>query len=310
MEILATVLPIIVPLLSAIALGILARRKQILSPQAVQGLQDFAVKICLPCVLFNAYLRSSFGFETLTAMALLLPLMLVSSLWSFRARRGRRFPYHNLPMLFSSKESGSLGIPLFLALFGPDKAFHMSAFDMAQAILAISVIALLAAAPGDTPSPRRIARRVATSPLLLMSLLGLTLNLTGAAAYLDRVGIGPILTESTGLLAQPVTALILFAIGYNFSLERENLGQILRLSLLIMAVFSLICAIIQGVLCFLPHVAPETRWALLLYCMLPPGFPAASLGRNEREAAIASGVCSLLTAAALVVFCVIAIFAV
>ena len=62
----------------------------------------------------------------------------------------------------------------------------------------------------------------------------------------------------------------------------------------------------QGVLCLVPNVDVMTRWVVLLYCTLPASYLAPSLGRNERESVIASGVCSLLTVVTLISFCIIA----
>ena len=49
-----------------------------------------------------------------------------------------------------------------------------------------------------------------------------------------------------------------------------------------------------------------TRWALLLYCMLPGSYLAPSLGRSEEDYTVASGVCSILTVVSLLIFCVMA----
>ena len=108
MEKLWSILTIIVPIAAAISVGIMARRWQILTREGADGLQQFAVRIALPCVLFNSCLTSSFQVETLTSMVLVWPLLLAGALWAFRARRGTRFPYHNLPLLFAAQESGTL----------------------------------------------------------------------------------------------------------------------------------------------------------------------------------------------------------
>ena len=51
---------------------------------------------------------------------LVLPLVLLGTLWAFRWGR-KWFPYHNMPMLFAAQETGMLGIPLFIMLFGADQ---------------------------------------------------------------------------------------------------------------------------------------------------------------------------------------------
>lgn len=300
------VLQIIVPIFVTIGLGMLAKRKNILSQEACGGLQDFVMKFCLSCVLFNSCLTGKFGMESLTVMVLVMPLVLLSSLWSFWLRK-KKYPYHNLPQIFSAQETGMLGIPLFMTLFGTAQAYRMGVLDVAQSIVAIPVIAILSADTGKNPTVGYVTKQVFRSPLLLMSLLGLFLNLTGAMKVLDSVGIGGVITETTGFLAQPVSAVILFCVGYNFSLGQGNRKHIFQICGLHFGVYSLFCLMIQGILCLMPSVDVETRWSILLFCALPGSYLAAGLGKTKEESTLAAGVCSLLTVVGLVVFCIMAV---
>ena len=178
MEKVITVAEVIAPIFTAIFLGVLARRKQLLTQENVQGLQQFVVKFGLPCVVFNSCLTADIGAESLTSMALVLPCVLLSTFWAFRARK-KRFPYHNLPQLFTAQETGMLGIPLFMILFGTAQAYRMGVLDLTQAVTAYPVIAILTADTGENPSVPAIVKKVFSSPLMIMSLLGLALNLTG-----------------------------------------------------------------------------------------------------------------------------------
>lgn len=300
------VLEILAPIFVTIALGVWARRKNTFSEEASRGLQQFVMNICLPCVLFNSCLTGDFGMESLTSMALLIPLIFVSSVWSFRVGR-KKYPYHNLPQIFSSQETGMLGIPLFMTLFGAAQAYRMGVMDVAQGVVSIPVIAILSANAGENPSARAIVKKVFQSPLLLMSLSGLFLNLTGAIDVLNSVGVGSILTGVTGFIAQPVSAVILFCVGYNFSLGKENRRRIFEICGLHFAFFAVFCGIIQGILCFVPGVDALTRWAILLYCALPGSYLTAGLGRTREESAVGASVCSILTVVCLVIFCVMAV---
>lgn len=183
----------------------------------------------------------------------------------------------------------------------------MGVLDVAQGIIAIPVIAILSADTGKNPSVGYVAKKVFTSPLLLMSLLGLTLNLTGAMDALNKIGISGIITQSTSFLAQPVSAVILFCVGYNFSLEKGNLKHVLEICGLHFGIFAVFCAIIQGVLCFIPSVDAQTRWSILLYCALPGSYLTAGLGKTKEESALAASVCSILTVVCLVIFCIMAV---
>lgn len=300
-----TVAQIIVPIFAAIFLGVFARRKAVISPEGVRGLQQFVIQFALPCVLFNSCLGADLGTEALTTVVLVFPLLLSSTLWAFRAGK-KKYPYHNLPMLFAAQESGMLGIPLYMVLFGAGQAYRMGVLDMAQAFVAIPVIAILAADAGKNPSPAAIAKKVITSPLLLMGLLGLVLNLTGAAAWLDGIGLGGVIRGTTSFLAQPVSAVMLFTVGYNFSMAKGSRSSVFQIAGIHFALLLVFCLVIQAGLLLVKNVEAETRWAVLMFCTLPASFLAPGLGRSEEDSAVASGVCSVLTVVSLIVFCGIA----
>ena len=145
------VLKVIVPIFVIIFLGILAKRNELISIDENKGLQQFVMKFGLPCVLFNSCLTSQLGVESLTTMILVLPFMLLSSLWSFYARK-KKYPISNLPMMFSAQESGMLGIPLFMSLFGASQAYRIGILDMIQSLIAIPVIAILSTDTNESSS--------------------------------------------------------------------------------------------------------------------------------------------------------------
>ena len=300
-----SVAQVIAPIFTAIFLGMLARRKQLLTAEGVQGMQQFVMKFGLPCVIFNSCLTAQIGGEALSSMALAAPMVIAGTFWAFRARK-RQFRYHNLPQLFTAQETGMLGIPLFMILFGVNEAYRMGVLDLAQAITAYPTIAILSADTGENPTLGGIVKKVILSPLLLMSLLGLGLNLSGIGTWLDSIGVRAVITECTSFLAQPVSAMMIFSVGYNFSLNKGNRGTILKIAGIHFAFFALCGLAAQGILLLIPGVDSLTRWAMLLYCTLPASYLAPTLGRSEEDYTMASGVCSILTVVSLAVFCVMA----
>lgn len=306
MEKFITVLEVVAPILTAVGLGMLAKRKQLISAEGVAGFQKFVMQFGLPCVVFNSCLMAQMGAESIVSMALALVMTLTASLWAFSARK-RRYPFHNLPMLFSAQETGMLGIPLLIILFGAEHSYRMGVLDLAQAVVAYPVIALLSADTGENPDAGEILRKVLRSPLVIMSLSGLILNLTGGRAWMEDAGILTIVTKSVGFLTEPVSALMLFSVGYNFSLTRSSRGTILRISAVHFALFALTGAAAQLMLCLLPQVDAITRWVLILYSILPGSYLTPGLGRSEKDYTMASGVCSVLTIVTLLCFCVITV---
>lgn len=307
METVLSLMKILIPIVVCLGLGILARQKKLLTQEQNRGVQQFVLKFCIPCVLFNSCLQAKIGTQTLTTMAMLLPVLFFSSLWAFRARK-KTLPYHNLPMLFAAHETGMLGLPLCMILFGTAEVYRMGMLDMTQGLISIPVMAMLSADTGKTMPVRQIVKRVLLSPMLIMSVLGFVLGLSGAAAWLDRIGVGSILTGTTTFLAQPVSAAMLFTIGYDFSLKGEVRGKVLKIAGMHLGISAAACLVMQGVLSLVPNVDSMTRWVVLLYCMLPASFLAPGLAKNEKESTVASGVCSIMTVVTLLSFCLIAVF--
>jgi predicted permease len=87
MEQFTAVLSIISPIFVAVLLGVLAKKKNIMTAQQMSGLQQFVVKFGLPCVLFNSCFTADFGAESVTSMMLVVPLQLMSCIWAFWARK-------------------------------------------------------------------------------------------------------------------------------------------------------------------------------------------------------------------------------
>lgn len=307
MEQVTRILEIVFPIFAAVVLGMLARKRHLVTPEGNRGLQQFVTGIGLPCVVFNSCLSASIGTQALASMALVLSLLLVGTFWALGPGK-RRFPHHNLPMLFAAQESGMLGIPLFMTLFGAAQAYRVGVLDLAQTITAFPIIALLTSDVGENPTPVQIVKTALRSPLIILALCGLALNLTGAASVLEHIGVLKLVTGVTSFMAQPVSAVILFSVGYNFSLSAGNRKEIFRLCGLHFAYFALTGAAAQLVLLLVPGVDPLTRWALLLYSILPPSYLAPSMGKTEEDCTVASGVCSVLTLVSLIGFCVIAAF--
>ena len=302
MEKWSAVAQVVAPIFAAVLIGMYARAKRMITQDAVKGMQQYVMAFGLPGVIFNSCLNASINAQSLVSFAMVLPMMVATSLTAFFVLK-KRFPYHNLPMLFAAQESGMLGIPLYLTLFGSAHMFKIGVLDLAQALTCISVIAILSADMGENPKPLSIAGQVLRSPILIMAMLGLLLNLSGAKTTAVGLGVVPVLSEIAAFISQPVSALMLFSVGYNLSISEGNRGDIFRMSAIHFALFAALGLVMQGILCLLPQVEAETRWAIFLFFSLPGSYISTTLGRTQEDSEFASGVCSVLTIVSLLVFC-------
>ena len=299
-----SVIQVVLPIFVAVFLGVLARKKAMFTHDEIDAFQRFVVKFCFPCLLFRSCLTAELGPEAFSGLVLPV-ILLFTAIWGFRVGR-KWFPYHNIPFVFCCKETGMLGIPLFMILFGADQAYRMGILDLTQSVVAIPVIAILSSDAGENPSASQVVKKVMASPLMIMSLLGLALNISGVGRMMDNLGVLPVVTETTGFLSQPISALMLFSVGYNFSLSKGSRKAVFQIAILHFLVFALAGLMIQGLLFLVPGVDSLTRWAIFLFTVLPGSYLAPSLGRSEEDFTMASGVCSILTVVSLAIFCVIA----
>jgi len=306
MEKLVMVLEVLFPIALAMTLGIIARKRGSISKAGVEGMQKFVLNVALPFSLFNACLNGKFSSETLVPMALTLLLLLLSTMTAFRLRK--KVGYSNLPMAFAAGEAGMIGLPLYMTLFPVEHTFRFAALQVIHLATAMPTLSILTAEKeGGTLDTPALIKKVFTTPLLVGSLLGVIMNLSGGMRLLESIGLDTVLTKTTSFMAAPVSAVIVFTIGYTFELSGEDLRAELRTCASRVILFSLFCLILQGALFLVPNVAPETRWAVLLYYMLPAPYPMSALGKTDSEQRFGSGVCSLGTVITLMVFCVMAV---
>ena len=301
MEKLLHVAMIVLPILFCAALGMTARAKQLITPAQIEGLPQFVIRFALPCVLFNSCLTARINVESLGAMAIAGGFSLVGALIAFRVRK-KALPYSNLPLLGCSMETGMLGIPLTILLFGTAQAYRMGVLDLAQSFVCIPVISILSADTGSSPKMGQLLKKVMASPLMICSLAGLALNLLGIRAILENIGVLEIITKCIGFVSDPISALMLFCVGFNFSFTREDRAAIFKVSGAHLGLHLLFAGAAQLLLGLMPNVEPMTRWVMLLYFTLPGSYLTPALGKSEKEQMVISSACSLLTLFCLVVF--------
>lgn len=305
MEKMITVAQLILPIFCCVFLGAFSKRKKLFTPDDIQAFQRLVVKFCFPCLLFKSSLTAQLGMESLSG--LVLPLLLViPAIWGFRVGR-KKFPYHNIPFVFCCKETGMLGIPLFMILFGADQAYRVGLLDVTQAIVVFPVISILSADTDGAASPLAVVKEMFKSPLILMSLLGLTMNLSGIWNWMQLAGVDGIVLDIVNYISQPVSVIMLFCVGYNLSLQGEYRSETFRIAAVHMGIFLVVELFLQLSLLLFPNVDPMTRWAYVLYLFLPTSFMVPSLGRKEKDAIVASNICSVLTVMTLLAFCVMAV---
>jgi malonate transporter and related proteins len=239
----SVVLNVALPVFAIILAGVLSGKAKLLGPASSEALNKFVYWMALPPVLFLGTARRSLSeiFNGPFIGAFLGAMLAVYALgaligWLVHRERTQILCMQGLTASFSN--TGYMGIPLFLAAFGPD---HLAPTILATVIMSaimvgIAVIWLEFAnshGHGLGKALRDVGRALATNPLIVSTAIGIAW-----AALLPGVAVPrPIATfcELMGAAAGPCAlfAIGLFLAGRSLKADLVEVGWISALKLLV-----------------------------------------------------------------------------
>jgi malonate transporter len=304
---LSAIVTVALPVFALILAGAIAARRGFLGPHATSSLNLFVVYLALPSVLFQAMARihpADLGNPRFLAAyggAILLPFAVTIAV--LRASRRRLGDATILSLGGTFSNTGYMGIPLCLIAFGEDSLVPGVVAMMITACPHFAAaIALIEADRQAAPSLRRtvakVGRALARNPLLVSSVLGLLVALSGFAL---PVPVDRFLTLMGG--ASSPCALV--AIGLLLGEQSERFAP--RLVLRLVAVKLLIQPAIAWVIAYkLVSLPPVWAATAVLMSALPTGSGAFTLAQlYGRERASISGIILVSTVASFVTLSVL-----
>lgn len=281
---------LVIPMLLALGLGILSRKKQLLSPQEVEGLKKLVCSILLPFVVLGSFSSLRFELKTLVLLLMGTAVNLLGYCMGGLGKRQGEFALYR-PFLLSSMEAGMLGYALFAMVFGSDKLPYFVIFDAGQAIF-FFLFFLPRLQNTALGKKEPIFPQVFKQPIVWTLFLGTLLSLSGIHRLLTEAPIGRIWQKSIELLSAPVSCVMLFVVGYGIKLNGSILRSVSKAALLRMGYMlpvSVLCA-------FLIYSLGMDRlycYGLLLFCAMPPSYLLPVYVKGDREQAFVNSFLSL-----------------
>jgi predicted permease len=141
-------------------------------------------------------------------------------------------------------------------------------------------------------------------------LLGLVLNVSGLAKLFMATSVYPAYEALANTATSPIAPLILFTLGYSFSIGRDNLGAILK-TLAIRLVLMVLGVVLAFVL--FPWILQDEalKIAVMLFLMCPPAFAAPiileKVYRREADSSFCSTYISVHMLATVIIFALMAV---
>ncbi|MBR6220685.1 MAG: hypothetical protein IKQ80_08980 [Clostridia bacterium] len=302
-EALRTVLPVLLTL----GVGMLCRRRGLLTRQGVDALKRVAVDIALPAVLLNAFATTEY-----TPMDVFVPLLMFIvcvAAWALGRAGARLFGLTSrfVPFLTTGFEAGMLGYALFTMLYGAQRTAEFARIDLGQVLFVFTLYkAMLSVGEGHRADAGALLKQMALSPIIIAIVAGVLLGATGLYRALTPSGVSGVVTACTDFIAAPTGALILLCIGYDLVLRDVPWAATLKVVALRLGIM-LALRLALGALVGWLWPGADLSGALNMMFILPPPFVLPVFADDADQRVYVSSALSVSTLAAIALFAILAI---
>lgn len=303
MENLFRILQTALPVLAALALGVLCRKLNFLTRDGVDTLKKVVVNLTLPAVVFAAFATAEYSLQTI-AIPVLVFLLCCAGLGLGKVlARLLRLPGRVTPYLAGGFEAGMLGYALFALLFPQESSARFAILDLGQTLFVFTLYKALLSGGKETKS---LWKDIVNTPILWGAFAGLLVGATGLFAWMTRNGSAAVVTSLTDFLSAPTGMMILLAVGYDLDFAQIRWRETARFVVLRLAAMAILFAVLLLVNRTLLHGIIFEGAALLLF-ILPPPYVLPIFADEPSQRAQISSALSALTVVTLLLFAVMTV---
>ena len=306
MQNIVSILKVVLPLIVALGIGFFARKRGILSPEAIEGLKTFVMKFALPALLFGLFFTAEYSVSILLFAVTMYALGYAGLGIGFLigkpfAKRSPMFKY-----MTTGWEVGMLGYALYTLLFGAENLRNMAMLDFGHVLFIFSgYIAVLYSRIGCTR--KESLQALFTNPIPWSMILGAVLAILGVSRVLAPSGVTDLIKTLSDFISAPLSCVILIVVGYGIEFSGKNFATAAISVLLRTLVCAALCAIALLVFGAFGLLTDPMRWAIIILFMTPAPYILTIFTTNEQERADVSMSLSLQTIVTVLAFIGIAI---
>lgn len=303
MENLFRILQTALPVLAALALGVLCRKLNFLTRDGVDTLKKVVVNLTLPAVVFAAFATAEYSLQTIAIPVLVFLLCCLGLVLGRQLARLLRLPGRVTPYLAAGFEAGMLGYALFALLFPQASSARFAILDLGQTLFVFTLYKALLSGGKETKS---LWKDIVNTPILWGAFAGLLVGATGLFGWMVRNGSAAVVTSLTDFLSAPTGMMILLAVGYDLDFAQIRWRETARFVVLRLAAMAILFAVLLLVNRTLLHGIIFEGAALLLF-ILPPPYVLPIFADEPSQRAQISSALSALTVVTLLLFAVMTV---
>lgn len=302
-EIIQTILPVIIVLL----IGMLLRRKNILSRDGINALKYVVVNITLPAVLLSAFATTSYSPKDILIPVLMFGVCFAG--WALGRLAGRLLKLHSrfIPFLTTGFEAGMLGYALFNMLYGSGRTAEFAIIDLGQVLFVFTAYKMLIGAESQNKADTKsLLKEMVLSPIIIAIAAGVLIGATGLYQVMQTSGVSRIFDACTDFVSAPTSMIILLTIGYDLVLGDISWAATFKAVAVRFVIMVVLGAAFTGILrLFWPEA--DLTAAVIVMFLLPPPFVLPVFADDAAQRTYISSVLSIYTLVSILGFTVLAI---
>lgn len=294
------IIAIILPIFFSLGIGMLCRKKTILSRDSIEAVKKVAVNITLPAVTLASFAEADYSLKTMLVPAWIFLCCCAALALGALLVRALHIPGKMTAYLCTGFEGGMLGFTLYPLLYGTRAPFAI--VDMGQVFFVFSIYkVLLSGAKGK----KALLREAAHSPSLWALFLGVLIGATGFYRRMEPSGLQHVLSSLLNFVSAPTSFLILLSVGYDLQPSEISWKQTLSaigcrlaiMGLLLAATLTLNRYVLDGIM--------DPSATILLFA-LPAPFVLPVFANDPDERGYLSSTLSVMTMITILIFCIMA----
>ena len=303
MEITFQLMETALPVFLTIGLGALCRKIKLINNEGVRGIKSLVFDLFLPAVLFNALYKTNYTPDMLLLAVVGFVAMSAALMLGFLLRRVLKFKHRALPFVLASAEAGMLGYPLYTMLAGGENLHYLVTLDVGHGIFLFAFLTLMLGREcGERISARSIVNSFLTNKVMVAVFCGIIVGATGLGGAIDASRFGGALSSALTFIAAPTGTLMMLALGYELSFDRELIKPVLvsvGLRAAVMGVLLVLSSLL--VVAVLPF-DKNLFVALCMFFAMPTSYIMPILADKLGEGRYISATLSVYTVLTLIIF--------